>query len=411
MTEASMVIVGGGKAGARAAVAFRENAWKGPVTLISDEALAPYDRPPLSKAAIMEDAEPQPTYLLDEGMMASLEVNFLRGSAATAIDRDARAVSLADGKKIPYDRLLIATGAEPRRLSQAGAERAMLLRDLANSAKIRAEFISGKSVAIIGGGFIGLELAASAAKRGCHVTVIEAQPRILMRGVPPDIATRIAARHTEAGVAILVNARIEKIGPDKIHVADGREVPADILIAGIGAAPRIKLAEQAGLALDNGISCNTYLQTSDPLIFAVGDCCSFPHPVFGNERLRLEAWRNASDQAIVAVENMLGGQRPYEAVPWFWTDQYELTLQIAGLPHRGSLNRPARPEGRGLDPLSSGRRGPAGGGQRNWARQFNSARHSPSRNADWKEGRSRSGLACRSGVPVEIPAQTLRKPR
>lgn len=335
MTEASMVIVGGGKAGARAAVAFRENAWKGPVTLISDEALAPYDRPPLSKATIMDEAEPQPVYLLDEGMMTSLEVNFLRGSAATAIDRNAKTVSLADGKKIPYDRLLIATGAEPRRLLQAGAERALLLRDLADSAKIRSEFIGGKSVAIIGGGFIGLELASSAAKRGCNVTVIEAQPRILMRGVPPDIAARIAARHAKAGVAILTSAGIAQIGSDSILLSDGREVPAEIVIAGIGAAPRIRLAEQAGLALDNGIACNTYLQTSDPYIFAVGDCCSFPHPVFGNERLRLEAWRNASDQAIVAVENMLGGQRPYEAVPWFWTDQYELNLQIAGLPHRG----------------------------------------------------------------------------
>lgn len=335
MTDASMVIVGGGKAGARAAVAFRENAWKGPVTLVSDEMLAPYDRPPLSKAAITEDAEPQPTYLLDGGMMASLEVNFLRGSAATAIDRNAKTVVLANGKTISYDRLLIATGAEPRRLSQAGAERALLLRDLADSIRIRSEFIGGKSVAIIGGGFIGLELAASAVKRGCRVTVIEAQPRILMRGVPPEIAARISARHGEAGVAILTSAGIAEIGPDRIHLADRREIPADILIAGIGAAPRIKLAEQTGLALENGIACNTYLQTSDPHIFAVGDCCSFPHPVFGNERLRLEAWRNASDQASVAVENMLGGQRPYEAVPWFWTDQYELNLQIAGLPQRG----------------------------------------------------------------------------
>jgi 3-phenylpropionate/trans-cinnamate dioxygenase ferredoxin reductase subunit len=335
MTDASMVIVGGGKAGARAAVAFRENAWKGPVTLVSDEMLAPYDRPPLSKAAIMEDAEPQPTYLLDGGMMASLEVNFLRGSAATAIDRSAKTVVLANGKTISYDRLLIATGAEPRRLSQAGAERALLLRDLADSIRVRSEFIGGKSVAIIGGGFIGLELAASAVKRGCRVTVIEAQPRILMRGVPPEIAARISARHGEAGVAILTSAGIAEIGPDRIHLADGREIPADILIAGIGAAPRIKLAEQAGLALENGIACNTYLQTSDPHIFAVGDCCSFPHPIFGNERLRLEAWRNASDQASVVVENMLGGQRPYEAVPWFWTDQYELNLQIAGLPQRG----------------------------------------------------------------------------
>jgi 3-phenylpropionate/trans-cinnamate dioxygenase ferredoxin reductase component len=335
MTEASMVIVGGGKAGARAAVAFRENAWKGPVILISDEALAPYDRPPLSKAAIMDDAEPQPTYLLDEGMMASLEVNFLRGAAATAIDRDAKIVALADGRKIPYERLLIATGAEPRQLSLTGSERALLLRDIGDAVRIRNEFSEGRNIAIIGGGFIGLELAASAAKRGCCVTVIEAQPRILMRGVPAEIAMRIAARHAEAGVEILAGASIAHIGPDRIALSDGREISADIIIAGIGAAPRFRLAEQAGLAIDNGIACNTYLQTSDPHIFAVGDCCSFPHPVFGNERLRLEAWRNASDQAIVAIENMLGGQRQYEAVPWFWTDQYELNLQIAGLPHRG----------------------------------------------------------------------------
>jgi 3-phenylpropionate/trans-cinnamate dioxygenase ferredoxin reductase subunit len=229
----------------------------------------------------MEEAEPQPTYLLDEGMMASLEVNFLRGNAATAIDRKAKTVVLADGKKIPYDRLLIATGAEPRRLSQAGAERALLLRDLADSIRIRSEFISGKGVAIIGGGFIGLELAASAAKRGCRVTVIEAQPRVLMRGVPPEIARRIAARHAEAGVAILTSASIAHISADTIVLSDGREIAAEVIIAGIGAAPRIKLAEQAGLALDNGIACNTYLQTSDPHIFAVGDCCSFPHPIFG----------------------------------------------------------------------------------------------------------------------------------
>jgi 3-phenylpropionate/trans-cinnamate dioxygenase ferredoxin reductase component len=335
MAEASMVIVGGGKAGARAAVAFRENAWKGPVTLISDEALAPYDRPPLSKAAIMDEAEPQPVYLLDEGMMASLEVNFLRGAAATAIDRNSKIVSLPDGKKIPYDRLLIATGAEPRQLALAGSERALLLRDIGDSVKIRNEFSEGRSIAIIGGGFIGLELAASAARRGCRVTVIEAQPRILMRGVPPEIASRIAARHAEAGVSILAGSRIAHIASNRIVLSDGREIAADVIIAGIGAAPRFKLAEQAGLAIDNGIACNTYLQTSDPYIFAVGDCCSFPHPIFGNERLRLEAWRNASDQAIVAVENMLGGQKPYEAVPWFWTDQYELNLQIAGLPHRG----------------------------------------------------------------------------
>jgi 3-phenylpropionate/trans-cinnamate dioxygenase ferredoxin reductase subunit len=344
MAEAGMVIVGGGKAGARAVVGFRENGWSGPVTLVSDEILPPYDRPPLSKAAISEEAEPQPTYLLDEDMITSLGATFLRGAAATAIDRSAKILNLADGQEIPYDRLLIATGADPRKLSQPGSECTLTLRDFADAIKIRSEFLGGKNIAVIGGGFIGLELASSAATRGCHVTVIEAQPRILMRGVTEEISQVIAARHAAAGVTILTGIGVAKIEANKVVFSDGREIAADIVIAGIGASPRVRLAEQAGLSLDNGIACNSYLQTSDSNIYAVGDCCSFPHPVFDHRRLRLEAWRNASDQAIVAVENMLGGTRHYEAVPWFWSDQFDLTLQIAGLPDMGVsvVKRPLR---------------------------------------------------------------------
>ena len=344
MAEGGMVIVGGGKAGARAVVGLRENGWAGPITLVSDEVLPPYDRPPLSKAAISDESEPQPTYLLDDDMINSLGATFLRGKAATAIDKTGKTLKLADGARIPYDRLLIATGAGPRELSQPGAERSLTLRDFADSVKIRNEFSSGKRIAIIGGGFIGLELASSAATRGCQVTVIEAQPRILMRGVTEEISQVVAGRHAAAGVTILTGISVAKIEADKVICPDGREIAADIVIAGIGAAPRIELAERAGLSIDNGIACNTYLQTSDPNIYAVGDCCSFPHPVFDHRRLRVEAWRNASDQAIVAVENMLGGTRHYEAVPWFWTDQYELTLQIAGLPDMGHsvVKRPLR---------------------------------------------------------------------
>ena len=344
MNEGGMVIVGGGKAGARAVVGFRENSWAGPITLVSDEELPPYDRPPLSKAAISGDDEPQPTYLLDEDMITSLGATFLRGKAATAIDRAAKTLKLADGTQITYDRLLIATGAAPRKLSQPGAERSLLLRDFADSTRIRNELSAGRHIVIIGGGFIGLELASSAAKRGCQVTVIEAQPRILMRGVTEEISMLVAERHAAAGVTILTGITVAKIGTGKVVFSDGREISADTVIAGIGAAPRMELAERSGLAIDNGIACNTYMQTSDPNIYAVGDCCSFPHPVFDHRRLRLEAWRNASDQAIVAVENMLGGTRHYEAVPWFWTDQYELTLQIAGLPDMGVsvVKRPLR---------------------------------------------------------------------
>ena len=344
MPEPGMVIVGGGKAGARAVVGFRENGWSGSITLVSDENLPPYDRPPLSKATISEESEPQPTYLLDEDMITSLGATFLRGAAATAIDRSAKILNLADGKQIPYDRLLIATGADPRKLSQPGSECTLTLRDFADAVKIRGEFLDGKSIAVIGGGFIGLELASSAATRGCHVTVIEAQPRILMRGVTEEISQVVAARHAAAGVTILTGISVAKIETNKVVFSDGREIASDIVIAGIGASPRIGLAEQAGLSLDNGIACNSYLQTSDSNIYAVGDCCSFPHPVFENRRLRLEAWRNAGDQAIVAVENMLGGTRHYEAVPWFWSDQFDLTLQIAGLPDMGVsvVKRPLR---------------------------------------------------------------------
>lgn len=339
-----MVIVGGGKAGARAVVGFRENNWAGPITLVSDEELPPYDRPPLSKAAISDEGEPEPIYLLDEGMIASLGATFLRGKSAVAIDRTAKSLALSDGTQISYDRLLIATGAAPRVLSQPGAARGLLLRDFADSVKIRSEFTAGKRIAIVGGGFIGLELASSAAKRGCEVTVIEAQPRILMRGVTEEIAKVVSERHASAGVEILTGVSVASIEADKVVSSDGHTFAADTVIAGIGAAPRTGLAEKAGLELDNGISCNTYMQTSDANIFAAGDCCSFPHPLFEHRRLRLEAWRNASDQAIIAVENMLGGTRPYEAVPWFWTDQYELTLQIAGLPDMGvsTVKRPLR---------------------------------------------------------------------
>jgi 3-phenylpropionate/trans-cinnamate dioxygenase ferredoxin reductase subunit len=331
-----MVIVGGGKAGARAAIAFRENGYGGPVTLVSDETLLPYDRPPLSKASITDAAEPEPVYLLDAVMMKSLNVTFLAGAAAVSIDKVAQTVTLSDGRKLPYQCLLLATGAAPRKLSTKGAERALALRDLSDAVAIRKSFMPGKNIAIIGGGFIGLELAASAAKRGCHVTVIEAQPRILMRGVAGELARIIMVRHEAAGNVILTGAAISQIEAASVGLSDGRKVAADIVIAGIGAAPRVALAEQAGLALDNGIACDDGMRTSDPHIFAVGDCCSFPHPVFGNTRLRLEAWRNASDQAVIAVENMLGGTRFYEAVPWFWSDQFDLTLQIAGMPSLGT---------------------------------------------------------------------------
>jgi 3-phenylpropionate/trans-cinnamate dioxygenase ferredoxin reductase subunit len=336
VTERAMVIVGAGKAGARAVVGLREHGWTGPIVLIGDETRAPYDRPPLSKAAITDEAEPEPVYLLDEGMLKSLKADWRGGSAAASIDRANKVVTLANGEAIPYDKLLIATGAKARRLSIRGAQRVLLLRDFPDAEKLRREFTPGRNIAIIGGGFIGLELAASANKRGCNVAVIEMQPRVLMRGVPQVISDVVTARHHAAGVTIHTSAGIDDINGEAVVLSDGRKIPADIVIAGIGAAPEVALAKEAGLAMDNGIACDDRMQTSDPDIYASGDCCSFPHPVFGGRRMRLEAWRSAQDQAAVAAENMLGGNKRFEAVPWFWSDQYELTLQIAGDPSEGT---------------------------------------------------------------------------
>ena len=330
-----MVIVGGGMAGARAIVNLRVNGWEGLITLVGEEALLPYDRPPLSKALITGETEPQPTYLLDASMLASLKATDIRGLRATAIDRAQHLLHLAGGVTLPYDKLLIATGSKPRRLTLAGGERALTLRDYGDGEVLRQRLRGSASVAIIGGGFIGLELAASARKLGVAVTVIEAQARILMRGVPEEIAHAVHARHQAAGVTMQLGTGLAAIEPDGVVLANGRAIGADIVIAGIGAAPETQLAEQAGLAVADGITCDAMLQTEDPDIYAAGDCCSFPHPLFGNKRLRLEAWRNATDQADIATGNMLGAEKAHAAVPWFWSDQYDLSLQIAGVPGDG----------------------------------------------------------------------------
>jgi 3-phenylpropionate/trans-cinnamate dioxygenase ferredoxin reductase subunit len=198
----------------------------------------------------------------------------------------------------------------------------------------------GRTLAVIGGGFIGLELAASARRRGCAVTVIEGLPRILSRAVPEELAEVIAARHRAEGVDLRcgsgVEAIVETADRIEIRLTQGEVVTADHLIVGIGAVPVTSLAASAGLAIDNGIAVNDRLQTPDPDIFAAGDCCSFPLPIYGGRRVRLEAWRNAQDQGNLAARNMLGADAAISAVPWFWTDQYDLVLQLAGLADAGS---------------------------------------------------------------------------
>ncbi len=334
---APIVIIGAGMAGARACINLRANDYAGEIVLIGEEALLPYDRPPLSKSSILEEGEPEPVWLMDETIASELNVTVRKSVEATSINRAAKTVALSDGTSQPYSKLLLATGAKPRKLSLPGGEHALTLRNHEDTLELRKRFEPGKNIVIIGGGFIGLELASSAAKRGCKVTLVEAQPRILMRGVPEPIAKIIHDEHVKHGVDMLCGTGLAHLTADAVHLADGRVIKADTIIAGIGAAPDVKLAAEAGLAIENGIACNEYMQTSDTDIYAAGDCASYINPKLSNRRMRLEAWRSAQEQAATAAVNMLGGVKVHNSIPWFWSDQYDLGLQIAGMADMGPM--------------------------------------------------------------------------
>lgn len=330
-----IVIVGAGECGARAAFALREKGHDGPITLIGAEPHLPYERPPLSKDGLKEDVKPK--FVADAECYAAAGVNVLTDAPVKAIDRGARLVALVNGGSIPYDRLLLTTGARARMLpgGDGMSPRIRTLRTHADALAIRRELAPGRRLAIIGGGFIGLELAATARGLGAEVVLIEGLSRILSRGVPAEIATVVAERHRTEGVEIRCDTKIERIEADdrqaRVMLAYGEIIGADIVVIGIGAIPNTELADAAGLAIDNGIAVDATLRTSDPDIFAAGDCCSYPLCHYGDRRVRLEAWRNAQDLGTLVAGNLLGGNDTVTSVPWFWSDQYELTLQVAGL--------------------------------------------------------------------------------
>ena len=333
MGDKGMVIVGAGEAGVRAAFALRERGYQGTVTLIGDEPHLPYERPPLSKGG--EEAGTVRAIVASE-RFAEAGITFLRGQRAISLDLARHALLLEAGEILSYERLLLATGAAPRRFpGLATSDRIHVLRTVEDASAIRRHMREDGRVAILGGGFIGLELAAMGRKLGTAVTLFEAQPRVLMRGVPEKLALALQARHAAEGVELLCGVGIETIADGgsgvTIGFADGRQIEVDALVVGIGAQPNTRLAAEAGLAIDNGIAVDRHLATSDPHIFAAGDCCSFPVTAYGGRRVRLESWRNAQEQGSVAAANMLGEAASFDAVPWFWSDQYDLTLQVAGL--------------------------------------------------------------------------------
>lgn len=339
MMTKGMVVIGAGECGGRAALALRELGYNGPVTLVGDEPHLPYERPPLSKDAMVADA-PLIKAIASDAILAERSIRHIHSVLAVAIDRTAHVVRLSDGSALAYDKLLLATGSVPRKLPMPGlGGRCVYLRTFNDALAIRAHLNAGNRITIVGGGFIGLELAAAARRLGAAVTVIEAQPRILMRGVPAEIAQVIHQAHEAEGVKILCGEGIAAIADDgaevRIALAGGHDIVADLAVIGIGAVPVTGLAAAAGLTIDNGVAVDAELRTSDRDIFAAGDCCSFPLAIYGGRRVRLEAWRNAQEQGALAARNMLGAGEAHSAVPWFWSDQYGLTLQIAGLSDEG----------------------------------------------------------------------------
>ena len=338
----AMVIIGAGQSGARAAHALRDNGWDGEITLLGNEGVAPYDRPPLSKAVLLGQKTTAQCALYDETFYTGQRIDLRVDAGVQQIDRASRKVVLNDGHTVAYSRLLIATGAAPRRLSVAGStlEGVHVLRTAADASSVVGELLPGRKIAIVGAGFIGLEIAATAIARGCEVIVIEAAARALMRAVPEIVAAYLVERHKQMGVDVRFAVQVDRIIGSTmkrvtgVKLSDGTSIACDCVIAGIGVKPRTELAEAAGIDVADGIAVDDTLRTNDPHIFAAGDVCSFPHRLF-RRRMRLECWKNAEDHARIVARNMLERGETYSEVPWFWSDQYDMTIQIAGMPAFG----------------------------------------------------------------------------
>ncbi|MEZ5812950.1 MAG: FAD-dependent oxidoreductase [Rhizobiaceae bacterium] len=332
---AGVVIVGAGQAGSQCAASLREAGYSGPVALISAETATPYHRPPLSKAFLKDPGvEPQP--LRAERFYAEHDIELIHGVTVETIDRPMRSVALSDGSSRDWDKLVLATGALPRMPDMPGAGLAGVhtLRMLDDAIGLRAAAALVQSIVVIGGGFIGMEAAFTFAGLGKKVTVVEAAPRILGRAVAPIVSSHVHERARAAGIAILTETMPEAIEGDRkvagVRLADGHVVAADLVVVGIGVAPDTRLAEIAGLACANGVSVDGRMRTSDPDIFAVGDCASFHHWQ-ADRTVRLESVQNATDQGRHAAHAIMGSEAGFHAVPWFWSDQGDMKLQMVGL--------------------------------------------------------------------------------
>ena len=333
---AHVVLVGGGHAAAAFVNSVRRAGFGGRVTLFSDEPVPPYHRPPLSKKYLADALPVEQILIRAPAWYGEQQVTLRLGTRVEAIERHAQRVVLADGSHLGYDRLVLLTGARPRRLpADIGGhlDNVLLMRSLADADALAPHLVAGKRLLVVGGGYIGLEAASVAAAKGLQVTLLEAAPRILQRVAAPATSDYFRALHQGHGVVLHEGAALRRLLADGDHVCgaeleDGRTIDADVVLVGIGVHPNVELAEVAGLAIDNGIAVDALCCSSDPLILAAGDCCSFD---YRGQRIRLESVQNANDQAATAAHTVAGQPKPYAALPWFWSDQYDIKLQIAGL--------------------------------------------------------------------------------
>ena len=337
---ARIVIVGAGHAGGSAAAFLRQHGHTGPIALIGEEAAPPYQRPPLSKAYLKGEADAESLELRPEAFYAEQDIALRLSTRAEAVDRERKLVRLTGGEEVPYDILILATGSSNRKLSLPGArpEELLELRSLADAERLKAALGPGKRLAIIGGGYIGLEAAASARALGAEAVVIELAPRVLARVACEELSGFFHAYHRDRGVQILTEAQVEEVergpagGISGVRLTDGRRIGADALLVGVGAMATAELARDGGLDCDLGVIVDETGRTSDPDVYAIGDVTFRPMPHYGGRRHRLESVPNALEQARQAAAAILGQPAPAPEVPWFWSDQYDLKLQIAGVP-------------------------------------------------------------------------------
>jgi NADPH-dependent 2,4-dienoyl-CoA reductase/sulfur reductase-like enzyme len=332
-----VVVVGGGLAGAKTAQALRDRGYEGALTLVSGERDLPYERPPLSKEYLKGDKPFDAAVVVPEQWYADNDVDLRRGVRASAVDTGGRTVRLDDGSELGYDRLVLATGSVPRRLPLEGADASnvLTLRTHADSDAIKATFGAGKRLVIIGAGWIGLELAAAARQAGTEVSVVEVAALPLLAVLGETMGQVFADLHREHGVDLRLSAQVDSIvtadgRATAVRLGDGTELPADAVVVGVGASPDVELAAQAGLAVDNGVLVDASLRTSDPNVLAVGDIANHDHPVLGR-RVRVEHWSAALNQPTVAAQVICGEDTKYEALPYFFSDQYDLGMEYLGL--------------------------------------------------------------------------------